>query len=79
MLVFRFDLDLIVAGETIHKRKHFTPRTCIYDLVNEWCGVTVLRIGFIEVSKICTNANSPLLFYQQEQGWIPIQSKLRDI
>ena len=51
MLVFRFDLDLIVDGETIHKREHLTPRTCIYDLVNKWCGVIVLRTGFIEVSK----------------------------
>ena len=67
MLVFRFDLDLIVAGETIHKREHLTPRTCIYDLVNKWCGVIVLRLGFIEVSKVCTNMNSPLLFINRNR------------
>ena len=67
MLVFRFDLDLIVARETIHKRKHLTSHTCIYDLVNKWCGVVVLRTGFIEVSKVSTNANSPLLFINRNR------------
>ena len=59
MLVFRFDLDLIVAGETIHKREYLTTRTCIYDLINKRCRVVVLRTGFVKVSKFRTNTNSP--------------------
>ena len=68
MLVFWFDLDLIVARETIHKREYFTTRTCSYDLINKWCGVIVLRIGFVKVSKVRTNTTSPLLFINRD--WV---------
>ena len=71
MLVFRFYLNLIISGETIHKRKHLTSRTCIYDLVYKWCGIVVLRTCFIEVSKVCTDANSPLLLINRNRVGYP--------
>ena len=47
ILVFQFNLDLIIPRETIHKQKDFTPYTCINDLIYEWCRVSILRICFI--------------------------------
>ena len=43
MLVFRFNLNLIISRETIHKRKEFTPRASINNLVYKWRGIVVLR------------------------------------
>ena len=47
MLVFWFNLDLIIYRETIHKRKDFTSRASINNLIYKWCGVVVLRKGFV--------------------------------
>ena len=72
MLVFRFYLDLIVAGETIHKREYLTTRTCIYDLINKRCRVVVLGTGFVKVSKVRTNTNSPLLLINRNRVGYPL-------
>ena len=47
MLVFLFNLDLIISRETIHKWENFTSRANIYNLIYKWSGIVVLRIGFV--------------------------------
>ena len=43
MLVFWLNLNLIILKKIIHKRKDFTTRTSINNLVDEWCGVVILQ------------------------------------
>ena len=71
MLVFWFYLNLIVSRETIHKRENFTSCSTIYNLIYKWCGIVFLRTGFIEVSKVCTNADSPLLLINRNRIGYP--------
>ena len=47
MLVFRFNMNLIIPIETIHKRKDFSPYTSINDMINEGHGIVVLGTHFI--------------------------------
>jgi hypothetical protein len=35
VLIFRFDLDLILPGESVHKGEDFISRTVIQDLINK--------------------------------------------
>ena len=53
MLVFWLNLDFILLGKTIHKRKNFTLRTSINDLIYERCGVIVLGTCLVQVTEIC--------------------------
>ena len=46
MLIFQFDMNLIVTGEPIHEGEYLISNTIIDDLINEWCWVIFLRIGF---------------------------------
>ena len=59
MFFFHCNLDLIVLGKTIHKRKNFTTRTSINDLIYKRCGVIVLGTCLVQVMKICTYAYRP--------------------
>ena len=47
VLVLKFNLDLIIAREPIHKEENFAPHTLIQDLVNKWCREIFLMIGLI--------------------------------
>ena len=43
VLIFRFDLDLVVPKESIHKGEDFISRIVIQYLINEQRGIIVLR------------------------------------
>jgi hypothetical protein len=49
MLVFGFDLYLIVSRKTIHERKDLTTCTFIDNLVNEWGGEIILWTGLVQI------------------------------
>jgi hypothetical protein len=56
MLVLRSDIDLIIAGKSIHEGKDFTTGTVIDDLVNERGWKIVLWTSFVDIPIINTNA-----------------------
>jgi hypothetical protein len=43
VLIFRFDLDLVISGEFVHKGEDFFSRTVIQYLINERRGIIVFR------------------------------------
>ena len=59
-LIFQENFNLIVSEEAIHERKKFTSGTIIYDLVNKWCRVIVLRTCLVNIPIIDTNPNNTL-------------------
>ena len=42
VMIFLFDLNFTIVGETIHEGKDLTSNTFINDLINEWFQVIVL-------------------------------------
>ena len=60
VLVLRFDLDLVIARETIHERKGFTVGALINDLVDEWGWVIVLWTRLVQITEIGTDTNRAL-------------------
>jgi hypothetical protein len=62
VLIFGFDLYLIVSRKTIHERKGLTTCTFIDYLVNKWHGEIILWIGFVHIMEVHTYANRTLLF-----------------
>jgi hypothetical protein len=62
VLVFRFDLDLIISQKTIHERKGFTTDTFINDLVDEWCRKIIFWTCFVQITKFSTYTNRALFF-----------------
>ena len=62
VLVFGFDLDLIVSQKIVHERKGFTTSTFINDLVNEWCWKIIFGTCLVQITKIGTYMNRALFF-----------------
>jgi hypothetical protein len=62
MLVLRSDIDLIIAGKSIHKGKDFTAGIVIDDLVNERGWKIVLWTSFVDILIINTNMYTTTLF-----------------
>ena len=49
-MVFFPDLDLVIAGKTVHEGNCFMSDACIDDLIDEWCGEVVFGTCRIEVA-----------------------------
>jgi hypothetical protein len=47
VLVFKFDLYLIISRKTIHRKKGLATYTFIDYLVNEWCGKIIFWAGHV--------------------------------
>jgi hypothetical protein len=62
VLVFRFDLDLIISRKTIHEQKGFTTGTFINDLVNEWGWKIIFWTCLVQIMEIGTYTNRALFF-----------------
>ena len=62
VLVLRFDLDLVIARETIHERKGFTTSALINDLVDEWGWIIIFRTCLIQITEIGTDMDRALFF-----------------
>jgi hypothetical protein len=67
MLVFRFDLYLIISQKTIHERKSLATGAFIEYLVNEWCGKIIFWTGFVQIMKIHTYVNRALFLVDQHR------------
>jgi hypothetical protein len=62
VLVFRFDLNLIVSLKTIHERKGFTTSTFIDYLVDERCWKIIFGTCLVQITEIGTYTNRALFF-----------------
>ena len=62
VLVFEFDLDLIVSQKTIHERKGLTTYAFIDYLVNKWRGEIIFWVGLVQIMEVRTYANHTLFF-----------------
>jgi hypothetical protein len=62
VLVFGFDLNLVISRKTIHERKGFTTRTFINDLVDEWCGKIIFGTCLIQITEVGTYTNRAVFF-----------------
>jgi hypothetical protein len=62
VLVLGFDLDLVIAQETIHERKGFTTSALINDLVDEWSWIIVFWTRLVQIMEIGTDTNCALFF-----------------
>jgi hypothetical protein len=58
MLVLGSDVNLIIAGETIHEREDFTSGTVINNLVDERGWKVVFWTGFVNIPIINTYTNT---------------------
>jgi hypothetical protein len=62
VLVFGFDLYLIVSKKTIHERKCLATCAFIDYLVNKWHGEIILWTRFFHIMEVCTYMNCTLPF-----------------
>ena len=60
--VFFPDLDLVVAGKSIHEGEGLMFGTCVDDLIDERCGEVVFGTCPIEVTEVCANKNGTIFF-----------------
>jgi hypothetical protein len=65
MLVLRSDVNLIIAGESIHERKYFIAGTVIDDLVEKRGWKVVLWTGFVNIPIINTNTYTTTFLINQ--------------
>ena len=56
-------LDLVISRETIHEREGIVSRENVDNLVDEWVRVIFLWTGFVQITKIGTNAYGALFFH----------------
>jgi hypothetical protein len=69
VLILKFYLNLIITWKSIHKRKDFTYRTLINNLVNKGSGEVMFRTRFVHVPKIHTYMDGFfLLIYENGVG-----------
>jgi hypothetical protein len=66
VLICLVDLNLIVAGEPIHKGQCLMANTIIDYLVDEEGWEVVFGTSMVEVAKVCADTNSSLFFVNGE-------------
>jgi hypothetical protein len=67
VLVFGFDLDLIISQKNIHERKGLTTSTFINDLVDEWCWKIIFGTCLAQITEIGTYTNRALFFIDRHR------------
>lgn len=67
VLVFGFDLYLIISQKTIHEIKGLATCAFIDYLVNKWCGKIIFWTGLVQIMEVCTNANRTLFFVNRHR------------
>jgi hypothetical protein len=60
VLVFGFDLYLVVSRKTVHEREGLKISTFINYLVDEWCGKIIFWTGLVQIMEVCTYMNRAL-------------------
>ena len=66
VLVFRFNLYLIISGKVVHEGEHLATRKLIQNLINKWCGEVILRTCTIQIVEISAYVDHSLLLIQQK-------------
>lgn len=72
VLIFGFDLDLVIPGESIHKREDLISKIVIQYLINERRGIIILRTCLAQIPKISANVNFSILLIDCNQVRNPI-------
>jgi hypothetical protein len=67
VLVFVFDLDLIISRKIVHERKGFTTCTFINDMVDERCGEIIFGTCLVQIMEVGTNMNRAFLFIDRHR------------
>ena len=67
IMVFFLDLDLVIAGKTIHEGKGLMSSARIDNLINEECGEVVFGTYPIEIIEVCENLNGTLFFIHRNK------------
>jgi hypothetical protein len=62
VLVFEFDLYLIVSRKTIHELKILATCAFIDYMVNKWHGEIIFWEGLVQIMEVLTYANCTLFF-----------------
>jgi hypothetical protein len=62
VLVFGFDLDLVISRKIVHEREGLTTHTFINYLVDEWCGKIIFGTELVQITEVCTYTNCALFF-----------------
>ena len=62
VMIFFLDLDLVVAGKSIHEGEGLMSGACVDDLVDERCGEVVFGTCPIEIAEVYENTNGTLFF-----------------
>ena len=64
-MVLFLDLDLVVAGKSIHEGEGLMSGACIDDLVDERGGEVVFGTCPIKITEVCANVNGTLFFIHE--------------
>jgi hypothetical protein len=70
VLVFGFDLYLIISLKTIHEREGLTTCTFINYLVDEWCGKITFWTGLVQITEVRTYTNRSLFGTGFDTHWV---------
>ena len=65
LLIFRCNLDLVLAGETIHDRVHFIACSHIHYHVYVWKWKIILRAYLIKIFEVNTYTNGFIMFWNK--------------
>jgi hypothetical protein len=60
MLVLGLDLNLVIPGKKVHKRKDLTTYIFNDNLVNEWGWKIIFRASFVHIMKVHTHTDRTL-------------------
>jgi hypothetical protein len=67
MLILRNNVDLIIPGETVHKREDFTSGAIVDNLIDERGRKVVFGMGFVNIPIINTYTNCALSLVDQDK------------
>jgi hypothetical protein len=67
VLVFEFDLYLIISKKIIHERESLATYTFINYLVDEWCEKIIFWTGLVQITKVHTYTNRALFLIDQHR------------
>ena len=62
IMVFFWDLDLVISKKSVHEGKGLMSIACINNLIDEGCWQVVFGTCPIEVMEVCANVNGTLFF-----------------
>jgi hypothetical protein len=72
VLVYRYDIDLIISEETIHQREYFIYGTIVDNLVNEGGRKVVFRTSFINVPIINSHVDRTFFLVKRNKIGNPV-------